>query len=344
MRDKVFIPWIYDSESSFTETLEQCCDRNRELSPELLANLIAKYVFSYVYPSEINTKIPEEDLNNFFYWALRYHKNYHWERRTDVGDFAKVYAPFHYQLWMAGDIAPTIILLQAIISEQVREVMSDSVINIEAGTGSGILQIWRYIWAQRNGINMSVQNNIWIEASPEPAFRSHEILTKLQVGRVLCENSTDIGFYKRNNIPKEVWFFTNENIPRHGVSIEREPFIPNLFTLLEYIWEENFSHMRMFPYTALFQHIVANESILLWGKNALKNLLYLKLISKRKEDFESHLLSTWIGISEEVFFPDQWTIWDEYLVWGSEKGFLYKKDRWYHRWKKWKGILGNPIK
>ncbi len=202
----IFVPWIYDNSTSLVWQIEKCTDSSVDITPEILWNLIIKYIFSYIYPSEIGAKVSETDINQFYKQALEYHKWYRGESRTEVSEFAAFYALYQYQVWIAWDIAATIPLLQTIISKSVEKLIWEDIVSVESWAGSGILQLARFIWAERSKSLLKAHNNIWIESNLCIASRTQEILTNLRVWRILCEDSTDIQSYTSNNIPTQIHF------------------------------------------------------------------------------------------------------------------------------------------
>lgn len=297
--------------------------------------LIIKYIFTYIYPNEVSSKISESDINEFYRQSLEYHSNYRWEKRSEISSFARLYAPYQYQMWMAWDIAATISLLQSITSKNIETLIWEDLVNVEAGTWSGILQLARYIWAERNKSTIKVKNNIWIEASIDAAIRSSEILTKLRIWKVLYWDSTDVWFYSNNKIPQQIHFFTNENIPRYWTTLKQEPFVRNLWTLLEYTWKEYFNRIDFFPYYAQFGHLLTNEEVVIcWGHNLAFMLEIIRSASGDLLTLERNLVSFWIWFDKTTFYYDQWTIGDEFIVWISPQWFIHFQNWWYHRWKK----------
>ncbi len=331
----VFIPWIYDNTTSLEWQIEKCIDSSIQLTPQILANLIVKYIFTYIYPNEISSKISESDINEFYRQSLEYHSNYRWEKRPEISSFARLYAPYEYQMWMAWDIAATIPLLQSITSKNIETLIWEDIVNVEAGTWSGILQLARYIWAERNKSTIKVKNNIWIETSKDAAIRTSEILTKLRIWKVLYWDSTDVWFYSNNKIPQQIHFFTNENIPRYWTTLKQEPFVRNILTLLEHVWDENFEKIDLFPFYSKFQHKISEEIVVIfWWKKSLCSLKLLKSLQKDIENLEKNLISLGISFNQEKFYDDQWTIGDEFIVWISPQWFIHFQNWWYHRWKK----------
>lgn len=345
---EIIHPDIYDSNLSLKKTVEKLSDPTVPVDEDILINLVAKYFYCYFLPDLVDAKLSLQDIERFFYWgsifciASREDQELIWFKwDLDEVFFSLRFSNNSYGLTMLGDIAPTVSILQDIISRKIDPNVFDGNYQwLDLWTGSGILLLAQYIQAMRNSFssirNMGVEYN-W-SAIPDLSV----IASKLGFGKIVQWDTTQASLYQTLNLDR-VSFFSNENIPTSGVPMtgKADPFHQNNAVLYG-----KFSHIldkytQTFPSAISMQVKTVNDQ---WSAIVAvhDNEFLVDFLVRLEKKFQSNLwfnAYNWWTIFHNLYvngimLNDSPHFIPVHKVWCNiiKSWKVFKSPLWMHRW------------
>ncbi len=233
----VFREWVYDAHTPLTVHIDRLCDPSYSIDTREIANLVAKYFFSYIDGNSHDVSIPQNDIDNVFQRFSYFCKNYY--RAGKDGSWLwreeKVFSHCSYQLCMLWDMSSTVVIVEEIISRKIDNILwNRDYHGADLWTGTAILLLAQFIQAYRNKLLPDREKNIWIELAPEVAHYSEEVANTLGFWKVIQGDIRSDASLRKLFQP--LHFVSHENLTKPGCAFAvwpqvTEPFIESWIQL-----------------------------------------------------------------------------------------------------------------
>ena len=234
--EKIYIPL------SLSKTIQHLSESSHNITYAQSVDIIIKYFYAYICPDTCDETIPLTDITKCISDFMHYHTLNHIPKTTPF-DHTSKFQRFNYQLRMLLDIPATAEILTDIINRGKKHLQSyNSGINIDLGTGTGILLLGTYI-ANQHILPVGVEYN------PASARHTQNLLQRAHVPVIIHEldvrDSQGIQNILNGNTIRSVLveLIGNQNQP-----IGIEPFAPGLLNIIDTIHDpETLDKILLFP-------------------------------------------------------------------------------------------------